>query len=73
MQRLFNGLLTKREDLIRRFSETKAAVACLAIEHAPDTLSKLDAVLLDILVNAGALQKRVLLRVVRTAPSLQPK
>ena len=41
--------------------------------HNPDTLSQLDAVLLDMLVDAGALQKRALLRIVRTAPSLQQK
>ena len=72
-QGLCNALPTKREDVISRFFETMSdTLTCLAV-HNPDTISQLDAVLLDTLVNAGALQKRALLRIVRTAPSLQPK
>ena len=34
-----------------------AALTCLAVHH-PDTLAQLDALPLDLLVNAGALQQR---------------
>ena len=49
-----------------------AGITCLAVHH-PDTPAQLDAHPLDLLVNAGALQQRALLRIVRTAPALQPK
>ena len=41
--------------------------------HHPDTIAQLDALPLDLLINAGALQQRALLHIVRTAPALQPK
>ena len=82
LQGLCNGLLTKREDVIRRFFETMAATTCLTIEvlptptrsdvsrrAPPDTIAQLDDLPLDMLVNAGALQQRWLLHIVRTAPA----
>ena len=49
-----------------------AALMCLAVHH-PDTLAQPDVLPLDLLVNAGALQQRALLRIIRTAPSLRQK
>ena len=41
LQRLGNALLTTLEDVILRFFSTMAAITCLTIERAPDTLAQL--------------------------------
>ena len=48
-----------------------AALTCLAVHH-PDTLAQLDVLPLDLLVNAGALQQRALLRIIRTSALVSP-
>ena len=52
LQKLCNALLTNRDDVVRRFSETIAPLTRLTIEPAADTLAQLDDLPIDMLVDA---------------------
>ena len=52
MQRHYNGLLTRCENVIFCFSETVAPITRLAIEPAADTLTQLDDLPIDMLFDA---------------------